>query len=97
MKQLHTNDNYKILQVELSAGSSMPRHFVTSDSFIIVETGTAMLFFVDQTYELMPGAYMNIPAGEHHMLTVNDDFKAFIVMDRTCQIKFLEQESTVVN
>lgn len=39
MKELETNDHYKVLKVELPAGTNMPRHFATSDAFVIVESG----------------------------------------------------------
>lgn len=52
MKQLHINDYYKVVKVEFAAGHSMPRQVATSDAFLIVESGKALLIFEKETFEL---------------------------------------------
>ena len=88
MKELEKNEHYKILTVELAAGTSMPRHLATSDAYIIVESGDALLIFKGETYELSPGSNMSIPSREPHLLKVIRDFKAFVVLAKDAVIDF---------
>ena len=80
MKELEKNDHYKILKVELPAGADMPRHFVTSAAFVIVESGNALLICKGETSELVKGSTYSIPSHEPHILKVVQDFKALVVM-----------------
>ena len=91
MKSLQITVHYQVVKVELDAGCSMPRHVATSDAFVIVESGTALLIFSEQTYELSKGVNMPIPANEQHMLKILEDFKAYIVLANTAQIQFPEK------
>ncbi|HTI58937.1 cupin domain-containing protein [Mucilaginibacter sp.] len=88
MKEIEKNDHYKILTVELPAGTSMPRHLATSDAYIIVESGNALLIFKGETYELNQGSNMTIPSREPHLLKVIRDFKAFVVLAKDAVIDF---------
>ena len=45
MEQLQINDHYKILKINYPAGKNMDKHFATSDAFIIVLSGKALLIF----------------------------------------------------
>jgi len=80
MHELEKNNHYQILQVELPAGSSMPRHCATSDAFVIVESGNALLICKGETAELVKGSKLSIPSHEPHILKVIQDFKALVVM-----------------
>jgi len=88
MKEIEKNDHYKILTVELPAGANMPRHTATSDAYIIVESGNALLIFKGETYELNKGSNMTIPSLEPHLLKVIGDFKAFVVLAKDAVIDF---------
>lgn len=88
MEQLQLTEHYKIVKVEFAAGHSMPRHAATSDAFLIVESGKALLIFEKETYELSQGTTQPIPANEEHMLKVIDDFKAYIVLAGEAKINF---------
>lgn len=88
MQELETNKHYKILKVELPAGTNMPRHFATSDAFIIVESGNALLICKDETSELTQGSTLSIPSHEPHILKVVQDFKALIVMASDAVISY---------
>jgi quercetin dioxygenase-like cupin family protein len=80
MQELEKNDHYKVLQVDLPAGTNMPRHFATSAAFVIVESGNALLICKGETSELVRGSTLSIPSHEPHILKVVQDFKALIVM-----------------
>ena len=80
MQELEKNGCYQILQVELPAGTSMPRHYATSDAFVIVESGNALLICKGETAELVKGSKLSIPSHEPHILKVIQDFKALVVM-----------------
>ncbi|MGN6396733.1 MAG: cupin domain-containing protein [Mucilaginibacter sp.] len=80
MEELIRNNQYRILKVELPAGTNMPRHFATSDAFIIVESGNALLIYKGETFELHAGANQCISSHEEHILKVIEDFKALIVL-----------------
>lgn len=88
MKQLQINDHYKIVKVEMPAGANMPRHFATSDAFVMVESGNALLFYKEEAYELKQGSTLSIPAHEPHLLRVVEDFKAFIVLANDAVITY---------
>jgi quercetin dioxygenase-like cupin family protein len=89
MKEIETNDHYKILKVELPAGTNMPRHFATSDAFVIVESGNALFICKGETCELKKGSNFSIPARELHILKVIEDFKAYIVLANDALITFV--------
>lgn len=88
MKEIEKNDHYKIISVQLPAGSNMPRHLATSDAYIIVESGNALLIFKGETYELSQGSNMTIPSREPHLLKVITDFKAFVILANDAVIDF---------
>ncbi|HVW99519.1 MAG TPA: cupin domain-containing protein [Candidatus Babeliaceae bacterium] len=88
MKEIQKTDHYKIVTVELPAGSSMPKHLATSDAYIIVESGNALLIFKGETYELSSGSNMSIPSHEPHILKVIKDFKAFVVLANDAVITY---------
>ncbi|NHA02649.1 cupin domain-containing protein [Mucilaginibacter sp. HC2] len=88
MKELERNDHYQVLEVELPAGTNMPRHFATSDAFVIVESGNALLICKGETSELVKGSTLSIPSYEPHILKVIQDFKAMIVMAGDAVIEY---------
>jgi quercetin dioxygenase-like cupin family protein len=88
MQELERNDHYKVLQVELPAGTNMPRHFATSDAFVIVESGNALLICKGETCELVQGSTLSIPSHEPHILKVIQDFKALIIMAGDAMITY---------
>lgn len=88
MKEIEKNDHYKIVAVELQAGTNMPKHLATSDAYIFVESGDALLIFKGETYELTPGSNMSIPSHEPHLLKVIRDFKAFVVLAKDAIVDF---------
>ena len=68
MEELTKNNQYRIIKIELPAGTNMPRHFATSDAFIMVESGSALLIYKGETFELCAGANQSIAAHEEHIL-----------------------------
>ena len=90
MQQLQVNDHFKVLKVELKAGVNMPRHFATSDAFLIVESGSALLIYSGERHELNKGDNICIPASEQHILKIIEDFKAYVVLASDAQIKYLD-------
>ena len=90
MDQLHSNNDFKILSVELPSGKIMPRHYATSDAFIIVNFGLALLILKNETVELKQGVTFAIPALEPHILKIVENFNAYIVMASNAEIKFFE-------
>lgn len=97
MKQLQITEYYKVVKVEFAAGHSMPRHVATSDAFLIVESGKALLIFEKETVELSKGVTQPIPANEQHMLKIIDDFKAYIVLANEAKINFIKADHNEVN
>ncbi len=80
MKELEKNDHYQVLKVELPAGTHMPRHFASSQAFVIVESGNALLICKGETSELVKGSTYSIPSHEPHIFKIIQDFKALIIM-----------------
>ena len=80
MLEPQKNEHYKEVKVELAAGVNMPSHVATTDVFVIVESGDALVIHKGETCELGPGSNEAIPAHEPHLLKVISDFKAFIIL-----------------
>ena len=93
MNKLFGNSHYKVMNVALKPGESMPLHKTTSDAFIIVKTGLARLIFSDKEVELQQGSTAVIPAHKEHQLQVKDAFNAYIIFAAEGEIKFLNQPS----
>ena len=91
MKQLTGNAAYKVLQVSLATGEEMPRHFATSDAFIIVEKGEAVVRFTDQEVVLQAGSTLNIPATKPLELIVKQDFRSHVILAGNSSIQFSDQ------
>lgn len=88
MKQLFANENYKVMEVNLNAGESMPLHKATSDAVIIVKEGSGKITFTDLVINLTQGSTELVPANKEHKLDINENFKACIVMAPGAEIKF---------
>ncbi|MDQ6903951.1 MAG: cupin domain-containing protein [Bacteroidota bacterium] len=89
MKQLFSNNYYKVMEVALNGGEAMPLHQATSDAFIIVKEGSGKIIFSDNEIELHQGSTQLIPANKQHRLQVHDAFKACIILASEAAIKFL--------
>ena len=89
MKKIFSNNYYKVMEVALNIGETMPLHKATSDAFIIVKEGTAKIIFSDTEAELHQGSTFAIPANKEHKLQVIEAFKAFVVFASDGEIKFL--------
>ena len=89
MKQLYSNNHYKVMEVALSGGEALPLHKATSDAFIIVKEGTGKIIFSDNVIELQQGSTLMIPANKEHRLQVNETFNACIIFATEAEIKFL--------
>lgn len=80
MNKVYGNSSYQVMNVNFAKGEAMPRHFASSDAFIIVEKGRAKISFYDREETLEEGGTLHIPARESHDLKVLEDFNAFIVL-----------------
>lgn len=89
MKQLFNNSHYKVLEVSLNKGESMPLHKATSEAFVIVKKGAGKIIFVDREIQLMQGTTQLIPANEQHQLKINEDFTACITLASQAEINFV--------
>jgi quercetin dioxygenase-like cupin family protein len=91
MEELQRNDHYKVISIEIPAGTNMPRHFATSDAYVIVESGNALLVYKGETTELRKGSNLSIPSHEPHLFKVIEDFKAYIVLANDAVITYSAQ------
>lgn len=90
MKEIHTNATFKILKVTLARGEEMPRHYASSDAFLIPEKGKARLRLPDSEVVLEQGATFHVPDSEPHSLLVLEDFSAFVVLAAGAEIEFTD-------
>ncbi|MCC7524741.1 MAG: cupin domain-containing protein [Chitinophagaceae bacterium] len=90
MKELHKNDQYKILGVSLQAGEAMPLHEASSDAFVILKKGRGRVSFSDRVVELNAGESLLIKAHEPHKLEVLEDFSSCIVLGSEAHIDFIK-------
>ncbi len=89
MKQLFSNNQYKVMEVALNGGETMPLHQATSDAFIIVKEGSGKIIFSDNEVELHQGSTQLIPANKQHRLQIHETFNACIILAPDAAIKFL--------
>lgn len=90
MKEIHSNDKYKVLSVSLSVGEKMPLHEATSDAFIILKKGKGRISFSDRQVDLNAGETLLIKAHEQHKLEVLEDFSSCIILDNEAHIDFIK-------
>jgi quercetin dioxygenase-like cupin family protein len=97
MEQLQMNDHYRVVTVDLLAGTNMPRHIATSDAYLIVEDGSALLIYAGETYELNKGNNIMIPANREHILRVINDFKGYIILANNATISYFNIDAQQIN
>ncbi len=88
MKEIHANASYKVLSVSLGKGEGMPLHHASSDAFLVIRVGKAVLKLREREVVLEPGDTMVIPANEPHSLHVLEDFAASVVLASGAHILF---------
>lgn len=81
--------SFKVLEVTGSEGMSMPDHFSTKEAVIIIQRGSAILKIKGNEHLLMLHQSFIIPGGEHHTLTIKEDFQAAVIMEIDSEIKFV--------
>ncbi|GGG27722.1 cupin domain-containing protein [Pontibacter amylolyticus] len=92
MKEIHANASYKVLSVNLAKGEEMPRHYASSDAFLVIREGKAVLKLQEREVELGSGSTLHIPAKEPHSLHVLEDFAATVVLAAGAQINFINSQ-----
>lgn len=90
MKEIHSNDRYKVLNVILSVGEMMPLHEASSDAFIILKKGKGRISFADRQVELCAGETFLIKAHDPHKLEVLEDFSSCVILDSGARIDFVQ-------
>lgn len=82
------NERYKILNVSLEMGESMPWHTASSDAFVIARKGKGKLSFTDRELMLSAGDTVLIPARERHRLDVIEPFSSSVILEPEAAIDF---------
>lgn len=90
MKEIHSNDRYKVLNVTLNVGEKMPLHEATSDAFVILKKGKGRVGFSNRQVDLCAGETLLIKAHDQHQLEVLEDFSSFIILDKEAKIDFVK-------
>jgi quercetin dioxygenase-like cupin family protein len=82
------NERYKILNVSLDTGESMPWHTASSDAFVIARQGKGKLSFSNRELVLNAGDTVLIPARQRHRLDVIEPFQSSVILEPEAQIDF---------
>ena len=90
MKKIYEGNSFKIINVMLNKGESMPNHKATTDAFVIVKRGKGKIIFDDKEIELQQDSTQLIPANENHTLEIMEDFSACIVFPIEGEIEFIK-------
>ena len=90
MKEIHSNNRYRVLGVTLGVGEQMPLHEASSDAFVILKKGKGRISFADRVVELSAGDTLLIKAHDQHKLEVLDDFSSCIILDTDARIEFVQ-------
>ena len=88
MKLIYENESYKIMDVALKKGESLPKHKATSEAFIIVKEGKGKIIFDNEEVPLEHDSSHSIPGNETHKLEVLEDFRASIILGKDGDINF---------
>jgi quercetin dioxygenase-like cupin family protein len=88
LKKIYENEFYKIMNVSLTKGESLPKHKATSDAFVIVKQGKGKIIFDNREIPLQHDSTQLIPANETHTLEVMEDFRASIILGKDGDINF---------
>jgi quercetin dioxygenase-like cupin family protein len=90
IEEIYKNSGCKVLKAELPSGGSMPKHYATSEAFIMINKGEGEIIFNDGKKRLKEGATFTIPEKKEHTLQIHEDFEAYIVIGGTAEIEFSE-------
>ena len=90
MKKIYEGNSFKIINVMLNKGESMPNHKATTEAFVIVKRGKGKIIFDDKEIELQQDSTQLIPANENHTLEIMEDFSACIVFPIEGEIEFIK-------
>lgn len=90
MMPFKVGETFKVLQVTGEAGAQVPLHYSTQEAVIIVQEGTAQLEIDEVKHMLQAENVFIIPAGKNHTLTLKAPFKAFVIMSKDSEVKFVE-------
>ena len=88
MKEIYSNEKYKILNVTLNVGEKMPLHEATSDAFIICRKGKGRITFEDRIVDLSNGDTLLIKAHDKHKMEILEDFCSCITLENDGKRKF---------
>ncbi len=89
MTKIYENHFYKVMNVSLKKGESLPKHKAISDAFVIVKEGKGKIIFDDSEVPLQHNSTQLIPANQTHSLVVIEDFRASIILGKEGDINFL--------
>lgn len=92
MKEVYSNDKYKVLNVSLQIGERMPLHEATSDAFIICQKGSGEITFKDRKVQLCQGETLLISAHDEHKMEILEDFCSNIILEADGKINFLREK-----
>ena len=90
IKKIFESNSFKVMNVTLNKGETMPNHKATSEAFIIVKHGKAKIIFDYKEIGLQHDSTQLIPANENHILEVMEDFSACIVFPIEGEIEFIK-------
>ena len=93
MKEVYSNDQFKVLSVTLNLGEAMPLHHATSDAFIIGKKGKGRITFADRQVILSQGETLLIKANEPHKMEILEDFSSCIILGIEGRINFNDVSS----
>lgn len=89
MEILKEGQVLKVLDVKAKAEMKMPLHHSTKETVLVVLKGQAQLLMPDGVHSLEEGSVFIIPPKKEHSLSIDKDFHAIAIMDRSSEIEFL--------
>lgn len=89
MKETFKTKNYKVLEVSLKAGESMPLHKASSSALIINRAGKGKLTLNDQEVIIEKGNSFFIEENLPHKMEILEDFQASVILEPDGVISFV--------
>ncbi len=86
--RIYKNEGCQVMKAEIKKGSRMPVHYATSEAFVMVAKGCGEIIYSNSEQKLEPGMYIHIPRAKPHVLKIEKDFEAYIIIDEDASLEF---------
>ncbi len=88
IERIYKNEGCQVLKAKIKKDSRMPVHYATSEAFVMVTKGSGEIIYSNSEQKFEPGAYIHIPKAKPHVLKIEKDFEAYIIIEEDASLEF---------